>query len=96
MNQIPTKKRSIFSKQAFTKVNVAKDPVDFFSCAKKVYPQLLEEEERKRLSKINGKGRERSEECDDSKNNVLDENNTITSPPNGFVDHMYNKGNSHR
>ncbi|POS88217.1 hypothetical protein EPUL_000797 [Erysiphe pulchra] len=95
MNQIPAKKRSIFSKQAFTKVNVAKDPVDFFSCAKKVYPRLLEEEERKRQSKIKRKVRENSKENEDFKNNVSDENKIITSPLKGFVDHTYNEGSSH-
>ncbi|VDB90821.1 BgtA-21130 [Blumeria graminis f. sp. tritici] len=46
------KKRSLFSKQALAKVSVSKDPVDFFSRAKSVYPQLLEEEEKKRQLKL--------------------------------------------
>ncbi|KAI6249653.1 hypothetical protein HI914_01683 [Erysiphe necator] len=85
MNQIPAKKRSIFSKQAFTKVNVAKDPVDFFSCAKKVYPRLLEEEERKRQDKFKRKERQRSEGYEDSIEKSLDENQTVTNPSDGLV-----------
>ncbi|KAI1002874.1 hypothetical protein K3495_g5326 [Podosphaera aphanis] len=51
-NQSSPKKRSLFSKQILAKVSVAKDPVDFFSRAKEVYPKLLQEEEQKRQNRL--------------------------------------------
>ncbi|TQS38024.1 hypothetical protein Golomagni_01481 [Golovinomyces magnicellulatus] len=74
MNQSSSQKRSLFSKQALAKVSAAKDPVDFFSCAKKVYPQLLELEEEKRRNKLKVTDHQQLDQSVELKDSDPDEN----------------------
>jgi hypothetical protein len=54
------KKRSLFSKSAVAKVAEAEKPVEFFSRAKELFPQRVEEEEYRRQKKLVNAERKRS------------------------------------
>jgi hypothetical protein len=60
--EVPTvpKKRSLFNKSAIANVTEAEKPVEFFSRAKELFPQRLEEEEYKRQKKLVKAERKRS------------------------------------
>ncbi|RKF82097.1 putative ubiquitin-like protein [Golovinomyces cichoracearum] len=83
MSQSSSQKRSLFSKQALAKVSAAKDPVDFFSCAKKVYPQLLELEEEKRRNKSKVTDHQKLDQSVELKDGDPDENKNDSDFPGG-------------
>jgi len=61
------KKRSLFSKSAVAKVTEPEKPVEFFSRAKELFPQRLEEEEYRRQKKLVKAERKRSSTSADLK-----------------------------